>query len=176
MIGDILFNLDWLEQPFIFVSSKVSFAKLGFKECSYKTISKNAEGAVRKCSSEAVAQKCSVKKGVLRELAKFAGKHLCQSLFINKVAGQGRQLYLKRDLARVFPVNFAKFGKTPFLTEHLWWLFLVLQNRCSYKCPDIHQKKLCWSSFLIQFEAWRPATLIKKRPQHKGFPVNITTF
>ena len=40
----------------------------------------------------------------------------------------------------MFPVNFAKFGRTHFLREHLWWLLLVLQNRCSYKFPDIHQK------------------------------------
>ena len=32
-------------------------------------------------------QKCSVKKGVLRNFAKFTGKHLCQSLFFNEVAG-----------------------------------------------------------------------------------------
>ena len=31
-------------------------------------------------------------KGVLRNFAKFTGKHLCQSLFFNKVAG-GLQLY-----------------------------------------------------------------------------------
>ena len=80
------------------------------------------------------------KKAVLRDFPKFTGKHLCQSLFITKVGVQGRQFYLKRTLAQVFPVNFAKFGRTPFLTEHLWWLLLVLQNRCSYKFPDIHQK------------------------------------
>ena len=28
---------------------------------------------------------------------KFAGKHLCQSLFFNKFAGLGLQLYLRRD-------------------------------------------------------------------------------
>ena len=28
-------------------------------------------------------QRCSVKKGVLRNFAKFSGKHLCQSLFFN---------------------------------------------------------------------------------------------
>ena len=28
-----------------------------------------------------------MKKGVLRNFTKFAGKHLCQSLFFNKVAG-----------------------------------------------------------------------------------------
>ena len=30
--------------------------------------------------------KCSVTKGVLGNFAKFTGKHLCQSLFFNKVA------------------------------------------------------------------------------------------
>ena len=34
-------------------------------------------------------------KGVLRNFAKFIGKHLCQSLFL--VAGSSLQLYLKRD-------------------------------------------------------------------------------
>ena len=31
--------------------------------------------------------RCSVRKGVLRDFANFAGKHLYQSLFFNKVAG-----------------------------------------------------------------------------------------
>ena len=31
--------------------------------------------------------RCSVKKDILKIFAKFAGKHLCQSLFFNKVAG-----------------------------------------------------------------------------------------
>ena len=37
--------------------------------------------------------RCSVKKGVLRNFAKFKGKHLYQSLFFNKVAGLCLQLY-----------------------------------------------------------------------------------
>ena len=36
-------------------------------------------------SSEAATG--SVRKGVLTNFAKFTGKHLCQSLFFNKVAG-----------------------------------------------------------------------------------------
>ena len=32
-------------------------------------------------------QRCYIKEGVLRNYIKFAGKHLCQSLFLNKVAG-----------------------------------------------------------------------------------------
>ena len=31
--------------------------------------------------------RCSVAKGVFRNFAKFTGKHLCHSLFFNKVAG-----------------------------------------------------------------------------------------
>ena len=42
-----------------------------------------------KCRSS--HRRCSVRKGVLRNFAKFTGKHLCQSLFFNKVAGL--QLY-----------------------------------------------------------------------------------
>ena len=38
-------------------------------------------------------QGCSINKGVLRNSAKFTGKYLCQSLFFNKVAGLGLQLY-----------------------------------------------------------------------------------
>ena len=34
--------------------------------------------------------RCSVKKGVLRHFGNFTEKHLCQSLFFNKVAGLGR--------------------------------------------------------------------------------------
>ena len=32
-------------------------------------------------------QRFSVRKGVLRNFAKFTGKHLCQNLFFNKVTG-----------------------------------------------------------------------------------------
>ena len=32
-------------------------------------------------------QRCAMKKGVLRNFSKFTGKHLCRSLFFNKVAG-----------------------------------------------------------------------------------------
>ena len=60
--------------------------------------------------TEAVARRCSVKE-VLRNFAKFTGKHLCQSLFFNKVA-----------------------GLRPFLTEHLRWLLLKLRNVTFFKC------------------------------------------
>ena len=37
--------------------------------------------------------KCSVRKGVLRNIAKFTGKTLCQGLFFNEIADFSLQLY-----------------------------------------------------------------------------------
>ena len=69
------------------------------------------------------------KKGVLRNFTKFTGKHLCQRLFFNKVAGLRAATLLKKSLwHRCFPVNFAKFLRTPFFTEHLRWLLLNSKN------------------------------------------------
>ena len=59
-------------------------------------------------------QRCSVRKGVLRKFTKFTGKHMCQSLYFNKVAGL------------CFPVNFVKFLRTPFLQNTSGRLLLSL--------------------------------------------------
>ena len=59
--------------------------------------------------------RCSMKKGVLRNFTKFTEKHLCQGLFFNKVAGlRSPTLFKGRLWHRCFPVNFAKFLRTPF--------------------------------------------------------------
>ena len=51
------------------------------------------------------------KKRVLRNFAKFTGKHLFQSLFFNKVAGKrAATLLTKRLWHRCFLVNFAKWN------------------------------------------------------------------
>ena len=61
-----------------------------------------------------------MKKGVLRNFTKFTAKRLCQSLFFNKVAGLRPATVLKKRLwRRSFLVNFAKFLRTSFFTEHL---------------------------------------------------------
>ena len=56
------------------------------------------------------------KKGVLRNFAKFTGKHMCQSFIFNKIAGWHR----------CFLGDFEKFLKTPFLKGHLWWVLLTM--------------------------------------------------
>ena len=66
---------------------------------------------------------CSMKKDVLRNFAKLTGKHLCQSLFFNKVAAT---LLKKRLLHRCFPANFAKFRRTRFLQNTSGRLFYQL--------------------------------------------------
>ena len=61
-------------------------------------------------------RRCSLKKGALRNLAKFTGKHLCPRLLLNKIAGLRPATLLKKSLwHRCFPVNFAKFLRAPFL-------------------------------------------------------------
>ena len=53
-------------------------------------------------------QRCSVRKGVLISFAKFTGKHLCQSLSFDKVAGTGVFLWILESF------------KNTFFTEHSW--------------------------------------------------------
>ena len=67
------------------------------------------------CIVRSSQRSCSVSKGVLRNFAKFTGKHLFQSLYFNKVAGLRRVTLLKLTLwCTWFPVNFAKFLGAPF--------------------------------------------------------------
>ena len=49
-----------------------------------------------------------VNKRYSQKFPKYTGKHLCQSLFFNKVAGLWH---------RCLPVNFPKFLRTPFLQK-----------------------------------------------------------
>ena len=61
----------------------------------------------RSCRSEAFWE-----KGVLRNFAKFAVKHLCQSLFFNKVPAWN---FIKKEtLAQVFSCEFCKISKNTF--------------------------------------------------------------
>ena len=76
---------------------------------------------LEKIRTDPVAQKCSlIEKCVLRNFAKLTGKHLCQSLFSNKVAGlRPATLLKKRPWHRWFSVNFAKSLRASFLIEHI---------------------------------------------------------
>ena len=72
-------------------------------------------------TAEAVAGRCSVRK-VLLEIRQNSQENTCGRVsFSIKL-----QALLKKRL-RCFPVNFAKFPRTPFLIEHLRWLLLTLE-------------------------------------------------
>ena len=66
--------------------------------------------------SRSSQRRCSVRKVVLRNFAKFTGEHLRQSLLFNKVAG----LIKKETPAQVFSCEFCEISTNTFFIEHPW--------------------------------------------------------
>ena len=94
-------------------------------------------------------------KSVLRNFANFIGKHLCQSLFFNKVVGlKSATLQREETLAQVFSGEFCEISKNTF--------FLQSTPR--------------WLLLKVATGGWRPEGFIKKGLQHMCFTVNILKF
>ena len=84
----------------------------------------------------------------------FWKKHLCQSLFFDKVAGLRPAILLKKRLRyRCFSVNFVKFPRTPFLQNNSGRLLLKLPmfpgfhlsyRRANSKGRKIDKVSFCW--------------------------------
>ena len=53
------------------------------------------------------------KKGILRNFAKFTGKHLCQSVFFNKTA-EASNFIQKETLAQLFSCEICEISKNTF--------------------------------------------------------------
>ena len=62
-------------------------------------------------------------KGVLENITKFTGKHLCQKTL------EACNFIKKETLAQVFPVNFVKFLRTPFYRTPLVAASAFFQQR-----------------------------------------------
>ena len=76
------------------------------------------------------------KERCFRNFAKSTGKHLCQSLFFNKVVSlRVATLLKKRPWRRCFPVNFEKFLRTPILQNTSW--LLLLQKELLRQKPNV---------------------------------------
>ena len=60
-------------------------------------------------------QRCSIRKGVLRNFAKFTGRHLCQSL-----RPETCNFIKMETLTQVFSCEFCEISKNTFFTEHVW--------------------------------------------------------
>ena len=83
-------------------------------------------------SLEAVVQRCYVKK-VFLEILQNSEENTCARASFLIVSGLRPSTLLKKRLwHKYFPVTFAKFLRTPFLNEHLWWLLLKVCTFCSF--------------------------------------------
>ena len=93
-------------------------------------------------------QRYSMKKGVLRNFAKFTGKHLCQSPFLIKLQASYRNQsidlqiksidwflyeacnFIKKDtLAQMLSCEFCEISKNTFFTEQLWTTASVISTK-----------------------------------------------
>ena len=99
------------------------------------------------------------KKVFLEISQNFTGKHLCESLFFNKVAGLGPSTLFKKSLwHRCFPVNFEKFLKTPFLQNTSGRLFLTFEgslNLTNLKLGWINHNYCIFKNVFIHFSRLR---------------------
>ena len=93
-------------------------------------------------------QRCSMKKGFLKNFTKFTGKHMCQACNFIK----------KETLAQVLCCEFCEMSKKTFYVEHLWWLLLwimsilnlALQNCSLERVNPLSANPTKWSNTLEQ--------------------------
>ena len=119
------------------------------------------------------------KKGVLKNFAKFTGKHLCQSLFFNKVASLRPTTSLKKRLWHwCLPVNITKCLRTPILKNiyerllaflktslfaNIWiWHFQGIFSKHDHKLISLKTK----ASYPNHETIIRPGITYKKIPYH----------
>ena len=114
------------------------------------------------------------KKGALRNLAKFTGKHLCQRLFFNKVGRLRPTTLLKKSLwHRCFSCEFCEISKNTFfyrtprvaasgcinrglfckVTSNERWLFCCFYNPHKNQIPK-HLKKWKAHQYLFLKLLW----------------------
>ena len=63
--------------------------------------------------------KCSMKKGVSKNFAKFTGKYLCRSVSFNEFAGGACNFIKKENPTQVFSCEFCKVFKNSYFVEYL---------------------------------------------------------
>ena len=85
------------------------------------------DGVLFSLVSEAGTRWCSVRKLFL-EISQNSQESTCVGVsFLMKSYRPEACKFIKKELQRrCFPLNFAKFLRTPFFVKHLWWLLLSL--------------------------------------------------
>ena len=95
-------------------------------------------------------RRCSVRKGFLRNFATVTGKRICQSLFLNKIAGWACNFIKKETLAQVFYCEFCEISKNTFSTEYLWTTASKQRATCFIKWLYVKSS---------QFQVWGASRL-----------------
>ena len=94
---------------------------------------------------------CSVKNAFLKVRKYHTNIPVLESVF-NKVAGLRACNFITKKLQqRCFPVKFAKFVRTPFLTEHLRWLLLYHSKVHLYRLRISLTIQLNFALFLLAY-------------------------
>ena len=97
-------------------------------------------------------------KGILKKFTKFTGKHLCQNIFLNKIAGRPATLLNTILRHRCFPVNFGKllrtlYYRTPLVAASSYQRTVILAIVATFKRYSffLSNQKICfitWSTTL----------------------------
>ena len=105
---------------------------------------------------EVIVRRCSLEKMFLEILQNSQETTCTRVPFLIKLQACARVSFLtklpatllkKRLWHGCFPVNFAKYLRTPFLTKHFWWLLLELHlilshwSRNRSKISNLHCNK-----------------------------------
>ena len=85
-------------------------------------------------------QTCSLKKVFLEILQNLQENTCARVSFLIKLQAPPATLLKKRLWHRCFPVNLAKFPRTRFFTEHLWWLLLTERLPANHVNQKGHKK------------------------------------
>ena len=126
--------------------------------------------------SEAATGDILLRKGVLRNFAKFTGKHHRQNLYFNKVADLRPATLLKKRLwHRCFPGNFAKFLRHLFYRTCLsdcFWRVLRLSLPAS---SMVHES---YEQFIKIWRVWNVgrATFHKSSYNFLLYQIHFATF
>ena len=90
-------------------------------------------------------QEVFCKKSVLRNFAKFTGKHLCHSLF-----------FKKEVLAEVLSCEFSEISKNTFSYRHLRWLLRAFQSESTlYSFRTSCSKQAQYLKFKWKVTSWK---------------------
>ena len=82
------------------------------------------EFQIRLLIQQTILQSWNIRSSRPEVFCKKAFVEILQNSQENTCASVPAALSKKRFWHRCFPVNFAKFLRTPFFIEHLWWLLL----------------------------------------------------